>query len=122
LLTIEERGVEELRRRLVAAGRVVAPRRAKTFDLTVDGVDAEVKVRTCTLRTLDFIGLTDAQQRAVRSGHRFAVYIVCTGRRPSTIDWEIAELNAAQLADLTPKVEATHYYYATQIRELWRAC
>ena len=62
---------------LTREGRPVTRSNNKTFDLVVDGQYAEVKSSRGPYARLGFIGLTDKQYEALRSGVEFLIFLVC---------------------------------------------
>jgi hypothetical protein len=118
LLSTEARGIEELVRRLRECGRKVSPSRSKTFDLEVDKVQAEVKVKTCAYAKLDFIGLTERQETAIRSGKPAILFLVCNAASKSPEEYEIIELSSQAFLEAEPKCERIYYYYGKALRAL----
>jgi hypothetical protein len=74
---IERQGTAIVIEYLERAGRPVTRSKRKTFDLVVDGLPADVKCKQLPWAKLDFIGLTDAQRRALEQGEQFILFVVC---------------------------------------------
>jgi len=79
---IEAAGLAALASYLQEQGGEVGRPRTETFDLQVDGIDAEVKAKLCPYEELDFIAFTENQFRALQSDNAFILFIVCNLRDP----------------------------------------
>jgi hypothetical protein len=110
---IGSRGERLLADYLRARGRTVVRSDRKTFDLIVDGRYAEVKTSDGPYSRLGFIGLTDAQFRALKEGTSFSIFLVCNAKTPSEL--EIVEFDAERLLGREPKVECTYYWYRSHL-------
>lgn len=111
-------GVRLLTAYLHQRGRTVASSDTKTFDLIVDGRYAEVKSSRAPYAKLGFIGLTDAQFKALNEGVDFRVFVVCNTSSVDAI--EVLELSASDLRTEKPKVESTYYWYRSQLERCRR--
>jgi hypothetical protein len=79
----------------------------------VDGKYAEVKASDSSYGRLGFIGLTDAQYRALKDGIEFSIFVVCNAKTPELL--EIIEFDSKVLLPEKPKVECTYYWYRSQL-------
>ena len=113
---IERQGIAAVTAFLQKAGRSVERSKRKTFDLVVDGIEAEVKCKRVSWSKLDFIGLTDKQRRALDQGETFLVFVVCNLKEANAP--EIIEIKSQTLRAATFKVESTHYIYGKQLKVL----
>lgn len=106
-------GERLLSRHLEDQGRSVEDSDSTTFDLIVDGQYAEVKSTAGPFAALGFIGLTQNQYDALESGLDFSLYLVCNLADPANL--EIVEIPANALREQEPTVEATYYFYRSQL-------
>jgi len=81
----------------------------KTFDLIVDGRYAEVKSKGADFDRFDFITLTYKQEKALRDGMDFLIFLVCYSKHPEALD--IREFTSTQLSDEEP-IEYPSYEYS----------
>ena len=98
---------------LATKGKTVEASDNKTFDMIVDGKYAEVKTSLSPYSKLGFIGLTEAQYKALRSGVEFSIFVVCNSSDPANL--QIIEIAAVDLRNEEPKVVPTYYWYRSQL-------
>jgi hypothetical protein len=112
---IADRGRKALEAYLKRSGRSFEVSQNKTFDLIVDGRNAELKSKQLPWGRLDFVGLTDNQRCAIDEGNHFTLFIICNLKGEEA---EIIEIPSEQLVNAKWKVECTHYLYGSELKRI----
>jgi hypothetical protein len=85
-----------------------------TFDLSVDGSDAEVKAKDKSFATMDFITYTQNQYDAIREGRKFDTYVICgLEGKP-----EAYKLPSQSLQCVKPTIWTSYSYYRKDLESL----
>lgn len=103
---IEEQGIQVLTSFLQNKGSYVE-RTGGTFDIKVDGKNAEVKTSRQKFDQLGFVGFSKNQFDAVQRKEEFDVYFVCN---LSADNPEIFKMTSKDLLGIIPTT-ITHYEY-----------
>src|SRR5208282_4532105 len=106
-MSIEKKAVDEIVNCLKKTYTTVSKNTNKTFDLSVDGDDIEVKGKGKPFSKIDFIVLTENQYRAVKDGPAFDIYLVCGLDRGAP---ERYRISSEKLRQLTPR-KVTSYEF-----------
>jgi hypothetical protein len=101
---IEEKGISLLVERLTNDGHNVQRLRGGTFDLEIDGRQAEAKSKGDRFEHLDFISFTENQWAAVKE-QDFDIYIV-SGIKEGTP--EFRKLSSCDLRHKSPRVVTSY--------------
>jgi len=104
--SIEEQGIQVLTGFLKSKGSQVE-RIGGTFDIKVDGKNAEVKTSRQKFDQLGFVGFSKNQFDAVQRKEEFNIYFVCNLSADSP---EILKMTSKDLLELNPTI-ITHYEY-----------
>jgi hypothetical protein len=111
---IQRRGLELLIPHLEKLGHSVSKYKKGTFDLSIDGSDAELKAKSKPFSKLDFISFTEKQYDAIKSKH-FDTYILCNVAGESPEAYRISSQN---LLSVTPNLVLSYEYPRSLIKNL----
>lgn len=111
---IEEKGFAHLIECIQKLGQSVS-RQNGTFDLTVDGNNAELKAKGKPFGNIDFITFTENQYEAIMNGPVFDIYIVCGVNAQSP---EVYSLPSDKLRSVQPNKIASYEYSRSRISRL----
>lgn len=112
---IEFAGLQILKERLIKQERDVKKSDDKTFDLIVDGKNAEVKTKGKEFNNLDFISFTDKQHEKIISDD-FIIFLVCNVNNPKKI--QVYEFKSNVLKKLKFKQYASYEYNKTELQKI----
>lgn len=103
---IENLGIDLLKKYLNEENRPYEKSPNKTFDLVVDGNNAEVKCKSKPYSKIDFISITENQKNKISSN--YIIFLVCNIDEPDKC--EIYEFMSTRLNGIKPKT-IVHYEY-----------
>jgi len=103
---IEKLGIDLLKEYLNGKNRQFEKSPNKTFDLVVDGYNAEVKCKSNPYNQIDFISITENQKNEISSD--YIIFLVCNIDDPDNC--EIYEFKSTRLNEIEPKT-IVHYEY-----------
>ncbi len=115
LISIEKKALEVISPCLKKIYRTVSKGKSKTFDLSVDGDDAEVKGKGKPFSKMDFIVFTKNQYNALKNGPTFYTFLVC-GLNTGTP--EIYRISSDKLKRLEPRTVTSYEFDRNELKKL----
>jgi hypothetical protein len=114
-MSIEKKALDVIVPCLEQIYQTVSKGKKKTFDLSVDGADVEVKGKGKPFAEMDFISFTNNQYNAIQNGPNFDIYLVCG---VNTEKPEKYRISSDKLKPLRPRPVTSYEFDRNQLQSL----